>query len=74
MEQRGASGVSIAPQEQSAPSYCILWICVPNYFDDFVNLEADVLLANADAAIARLMEIIGWDGRSKEETRSSLSR
>ena len=39
----------------------ILWICVSNYFDDFVNLEADVLSANADAAIARLMKIIGWE-------------
>ena len=39
----------------------IVWICIPNYFDDFVNLEADVLSANADAAIARLMKIIGWE-------------
>ena len=46
----------------------ILWICAPNYFDDFVNLEADVLSANADAAIARLMKIIGWEvqGGDKE--------
>ena len=46
----------------------ILWICASNYFDDFVNLEADVLSADADAAIARLMNIIGWE--VKEETSS----
>ena len=33
-----------------------------------MNLEADVLSANADAAIARLMKIIGWEvkGGDKE--------
>ena len=41
--------------------------------DDFVNLEADVFSANADAANARLMKIIGYR-RSKEETRSFSSR
>ena len=64
----GVGGFNRSARAISVLIVRILWICVSNYFDDFVNLEADVLFASADAAIARLMKIIGWEvkGGDKE--------